>query len=391
MSTPETLQQSAVAMRLSMMPEATKNQLENLAQITGETVEAIVSRGIHAGYDNSAMVEHYSQVVMGELASKPFGQLTEKQSNALVDILGAMIPDNKEARTTEEQEKRRLYLLSLLADIHADDVEKGRTPFSGMLGVYGGGGYVGGDKGSVPDFDRLRAYASKSSNTGRWMKELDELQALYEKPLVGSSGREKMGEFMRRFVGQSEWHGANQGPLVAMTMGAEGLPYCGGGMRMIVNRVLGADFYDAKDWRSAASALNVGRHFGAIKNGDPKPGDIVVFPGAGASGCHVGMISRVDEKGNAYYVDFNGGNSVKEAPLRGRTVVGLVDIEVLAQKKAGKTLEQLIDENDKRLSTPELVAGIKPDKPSQVAAVVTPPKLPDGVGQSQRKPVTALG
>lgn len=193
-----------------------------------------------------------------------------------------------------------------------------------------GSAYVPGHKGGPLDADSLDTIRAMSEQGTRLTDD-------YTRDLQGDTGRERVVEFARRFVGESEGRG-NTGALVVLANGYEHDPYCAGGMNMVFDRVFGKDVFDQNNYLSARSFEDIGRHFGAIRGpGEaPEAGDIITFPRSGGSGRHVGMITEVRADGTIMYLDFNGGSTVKEVPLQ-RTHAAIVDVEELAETKLADT------------------------------------------------------
>jgi|GEM_PF-5415943 len=276
-----------------------------------------------------ALLHRYQTETIEALNGKRATDLTIAQQNALADVLSTIRPagtppimrPDGEANEAREEEKRR-KLIEALAELTGEKHDY-TSLIGGFVGVgITGGALVGGEKPILgrAALDNIRTYGDEGQR----------LADKYSAPLLASADpRAVIVDFARRFRGESERNSNNTGPLVKMCMGYEGDPYCGGGMKMVYGRVFGA-LFDQKSFRSAGSWAQMGAAHNAMTN-NPKPGDIVLFHSAYArSGYHVGMIT--DAGPPVKYLDFNGGDTVKEATLN-RAAAGFVSIEALAASK----------------------------------------------------------
>jgi hypothetical protein len=332
------------------------------------------------------LLKKYTDQALKSLGSKKAEELTDAQRAALGDVLTITDPNGKNwsqqreedrSKHSEEAEKKRQEeLIKRLNELLAQE-ENEEKGWAGMLGFGGFGSpgkYVGGDDGMIR-FNVLERMRNGTEEEQRLAKK-------YTDPLTATDPRARVVEMARRFVGESE-HAGNNGPLVAMCMGYQGGPYCGGGLNMVYDRVFGSKLFDQKSYRSAGSWMQIGQAYGAVTQ-EAKVGNIVMFPGMGASGYHVGMITEVTADGRVKYLDFNGGSTVKEVDMS-RAAVAYVDPEILARNKLGKSLDQLVVDAEKEFEDKSKKADIVPATGTKHAAA--PPTTP----KRQKEPEPALG
>lgn len=341
--------------------------------------------------DVEQILQQYAQKAKEAIAGKKPQELNPTQLGAMADLLtysGVPHPKGKSWLRPDEEEKttkdtaqqeaeRKRDLVHALNTIFDDDNE-----YKNLIRPYafGGGGSYVGDGGKDTPAEKVLERVRNYDEQGKALAEAYEKPLSNTKPDTADQARGQVVEFVRRFstMGAHEYSG-NRGPLVLLTMGYEGDPYCGGGVNMVMDKVFGKTLFDQKTFRGAGSYRAIGAAYDALTD-NPKAGDVVLFPSAYASsGYHVGIVSEVRADGRISYVDFNGGNVVSEKNNRNGAVY--VDIEKLAKNKTGKTIQQLIADEH----APKQKAEIK-IKGGESAEVSAPAAT---VGGAQKEPAAA--